>query len=230
LKFISKYLSNKFEVLTPAGFKSFCGVGKTVKYKVYKIYTSRNILSCADDHLVITNKGAVYCKDLKIDDLVKTKNGFEKVVSIKISDSYENMYDLLDVKDNIYYTNGIASHNSTIYEVAVVHYIIFNPQKNVAILADKKPTAKKIFNGIRRAYENLPMWLQQGAVKFNEDLIVLENGSSCACYGTSASSIRGDAVNWLIVDECLSGDSIITVKDEETGEVKQISLKQLHEE
>jgi len=82
-----------------------------------------------------------------------------------------------------------------------VWYIIFNENKNVAILANKQATADEILHRIRLAYENLPKWLQQGVKVFNRRSIELENGSRIFCAATSSSGIRGRTINVLYIDE-----------------------------
>ena len=39
---------------------------------------------------------------------------------------------------------------------------LFNPNSNIAILANKSSTARDILGRVQLAYENLPKWLQQG--------------------------------------------------------------------
>ena len=56
----------------------------------------------------------------------------------------------------------------------ILHYILFNEDKLVAILANKAKTAREILNRIKIAYESLPMWLQQGVRTWNKGDIELE--------------------------------------------------------
>ena len=44
----------------------------------------------------------------------------------------------------------------------LLHYALFNPNSNIAILANKSSTARDILGRLQLAYENLPKWLQQG--------------------------------------------------------------------
>ncbi len=82
-----------------------------------------------------------------------------------------------------------------------IWYIIFNDNKNVAVLANKQATADEIMSRIRLAYENLPKWMQQGVKIFNRRSIELENGSKIFCAATSSSGIRGRTINLLYLDE-----------------------------
>lgn len=93
------------------------------------------------------------------------------------------------------------SGKSTAICVFVAWYIIFNPNKTVAILANKAETAREILGRIQLTYEHLPHWLQQGIVEWNKGSFVLENGSRVIAAATSSNNIRGYAVNCLIIDE-----------------------------
>lgn len=83
----------------------------------------------------------------------------------------------------------------------ITHYIAFQPDVNVAILANKQKTATELFHRLQTAYENLPIYLQQGVVEWNKTSLRLENGSSVMCAATSASAIRGGSYNFLLLDE-----------------------------
>jgi hypothetical protein len=81
------------------------------------------------------------------------------------------------------------------------HYINFQPDVRVAILANKQKTATDLFSRLQTAYENLPQYLQQGVLEWNKTSLKLENGSSVVCAATSASAIRGGSYNFLLLDE-----------------------------
>lgn len=90
---------------------------------------------------------------------------------------------------------------STSYEIFCLHYILFNEDKTVAILANKLETAVGILSKIKLAYELLPKFLQQGVKKWNEKSVELENGCRIIASATSSSAIRSKSVNVLILDE-----------------------------
>ena len=86
--------------------------------------------------------------------------------------------------------------------IFLLHFILFNQDKNVAILANKASTSIKILRELKNMYELLPKWLQQGVKVWNSGAIRLENGCSIFASSTSSSSIRGESVNVLFIDEC----------------------------
>lgn len=93
------------------------------------------------------------------------------------------------------------SGKTTSITVFVLWYIIFNPNKTVAILANKAETAREILSRIQLAYEHLPKWLQQGVIEWNKGSFELENGSRVLAAATSSNNIRGYSINLLIIDE-----------------------------
>lgn len=79
--------------------------------------------------------------------------------------------------------------------------VLFNSDKNIAILANKAAIAREILSKIQFAYENLPKWLQQGVITWNKGNIKLENNSSIITSATSANAIRGMACSHIYCDE-----------------------------
>ena len=79
--------------------------------------------------------------------------------------------------------------------------ILFKDSQNVAILANKGKTANDILGKLQLAYENLPMWLQQGVVEWNKGRIELENNSVITASSTSSSAARSGAYNIVFLDE-----------------------------
>lgn len=79
--------------------------------------------------------------------------------------------------------------------------VLFQPMQNIAILANKASTAREILARLQLAYENLPLWMQQGIKAWNKGNIELENGSRIIANSTSADSIRGFTYNIIFLDE-----------------------------
>tara|TARA_A100001011_G_scaffold41991_2_gene39677 strand:+ start:4181 stop:5824 length:1644 start_codon:yes stop_codon:yes gene_type:complete len=93
------------------------------------------------------------------------------------------------------------SGKSTIMIAYLLHYALFNPNVNIAILANKAATARDILGRLQLAYENLPTWLQQGILSWNKGSLEIENGSKILAASTSASAIRGGSFNVIFLDE-----------------------------
>ncbi len=93
------------------------------------------------------------------------------------------------------------SGKSTTIIAYLLHYVLFNPSVNVAILANKAATARDLLGRLQLAYENLPKWLQQGVMSWNKGSLELENGSKILASSTSASAVRGGSYNIIFLDE-----------------------------
>ena len=93
------------------------------------------------------------------------------------------------------------SGKSTIVTAYLLWYVLFNPNVNVAILANKAPTAREMLGRLQLSYENLPKWMQQGILGWNKGSLELENGSKILASSTSASAVRGMSFNIIFLDE-----------------------------
>ncbi len=80
-------------------------------------------------------------------------------------------------------------------------FILFNKDKTVGILANKEKTAREILSRIKLAYEQLPLWIQQGVRIWNKGDIEVENGCKILASSTSSSAIRGFSLSMLYIDE-----------------------------
>jgi len=76
---------------------------------------------------------------------------------------------------------------------------LFTDTQNVAVLANKGSLARDILGKYQLAYENLPMWLQQGVLTWNKGNVELENGSKIVAASTSSSAVRGGSFNLVFL-------------------------------
>ena len=83
----------------------------------------------------------------------------------------------------------------------ILHYVLFNDHRTVALLANKGDAAREILDRIKIAYEALPKWLQQGVVEWNKGSVEFENGCKILASATSSSAIRGKSISFLYIDE-----------------------------
>ena len=103
------------KVLAPGGWTTVTHVCLTVPMLVWTVTTKNHRLSCAGKHLVITPNGPYAVDQLCAGVMfVHTQTGLELVTSVSHADEKQQLYDLrVEAEDHIYYTSGIASHNST---------------------------------------------------------------------------------------------------------------------
>jgi intein/homing endonuclease len=233
-EFLNEVKQDEWLVLTPTGYKDFSGVGQTIKYTIWDLYTTNYHLSCADNHIVIQvvidDEDEIEYRETFVSDiipgddiLVVTDDGdrtSEMVMMCNETDESAFMYDLTDVEDHLYITNNVVSHNSTTTICYALWLILFKSHQNVAILANKRDLAMELLSRLQLAYENIPLWLQQGIVEWNKSHIELENGSRIIASSTSSTSVRGSSFN------CIGGDSIITIKKDSI--LLHITIEQLY--
>jgi hypothetical protein len=80
-------------------------------------------------------------------------------------------------------------------------YALFHSEKTIAILANKGATARSILGRVKLAIENIPFFLQPGTKAFNEGRVAFSNNTKILAASTSNSSIRGESINLLYLDE-----------------------------
>ena len=131
-----------------------------------------------------------------------------KIVSLDEGVIPFDMYDFQEEMVTSFHENrfNIAklprqSGKSTVVTSYLLWYVIFTPNVNVAILANKAPTAREMLGRLQLSYENLPKWMQQGIIGWNKGSVELENGSRLLASSTSASAVRGMSFNIIFLDE-----------------------------
>ena len=144
---------------------------------------------CADDPIYFMKN---YIQIVSLDEgLVPFKMyGFQEKI---VNTMHENRFTICKLHRQ--------SGKSTTVISYLLHYALFNPNSNIAILANKSSTARDILGRLQLAYENLPKWLQQGIINWNKGNIELENKSTIVAAATSSSAIRGGSYNIIFLDE-----------------------------
>ena len=125
----------------------------------------------------------------------------EGLIPFDVRDYQSEMIDKFHNKRFVICKMARQSGKSTTILAYLLHYIIFNENVSVAILANKKTTAIELLGRLQLAYEHMPKWLQQGVLIWNKGNIELENGSKILASSTSGSAIRGGSFNIIFLDE-----------------------------
>lgn len=113
---------------------------------------------------------------------------------------------------------------TTAVAIFLAHYVCFNKSKNVGILAHKGSMAREVLMRVKEAIENLPDFLQPGIVEWNKGSIELENGSRIGAFASSPDAVRGNSFSFIYIDECVSGKTKVTLRNKETGEIKEYTM------
>ena len=74
--------------------------------------------------------------------------------------------------------SGRQSGKTEISVLYLLHFALFQKEKNIAILANNERTATDILSKLKTSYESLPIWLQQGILDggWSKTSVRLENG------------------------------------------------------
>lgn len=149
----------------------------------------QEIIRCAKDPIYFIK---TYCKIISLD---------RGLINFELYEYQERF--ILEMHNN----NRIISMQprqmgkTQVVAAYILHYVLFNEFKTVAILANKAAAAREILSRFQLMYEHLPKWMQQGVTTWNKGDIELENGSKVFTAATSGAGIRGKSVNFLYVDE-----------------------------
>ena len=146
----------------------------------------------------------ILCKDdpvYFIKNYIKIVTVDEGLVDFELWDFQEEMIQKFDSDRFVICKMPRQTGKSTTIIAYLLHYVLFNEDVKVAILANKGVTARELLSRLQLAYEHLPLWLQQGVVEWNKGNIELENGSKIMASATSSSAIRGGTFNIIFLDE-----------------------------
>ena len=85
--------------------------------------------------------------------------------------------------------------------IFIVHYMLFNKDKNVMIVADVSDTTKEIIDKVRSIIEHLPFFMKPGIVINNVNSIKLDNGCRIIGRTTTKKTGIGFSIDLLYMDE-----------------------------
>lgn len=136
-----------------------------------------------------------------IKNYVQIVNVDKGLVPFEMWDFQEDIVDLVQTERYVICKMPRQVGKTTTVASILLHYVLFNENYSIAILANKLSQAREILSRIQMAFEHLPKWLQQGVVEWNKGFIELANGSKILASATSSSAIRGTSQNLIYLDE-----------------------------
>lgn len=149
----------------------------------------QEFLKCAEDPIYFAEK---YIQIVHVD---------RGLIPIRLYDYQKEIVQKITDNRRVTVVTSRQAGKTTTAAAVILHYILFNDHKTVALLANKGDAAREILDRIKIAYEALPDWLQQGVVEWNKGSIELENGCKVIAAATSSSAIRGKSISLLYIDE-----------------------------
>jgi len=149
----------------------------------------KEYLKCSEDPIYFAKK---YIKIVHVD---------KGLIPFEMYDYQEEITHKITNNRRVAVLTARQSGKTTTATAIILHYILFNEFKTVAILANKGDAAREVMSRVKLAYEALPKWLQQGIEEWNKGNIALENGCQVLAGTTTSSAIRGKSISFLYLDE-----------------------------
>ena len=145
-------------------------------------------LKCKRDIIYFVEK---YCKFM-------TPEGIKNVKLRAYQKKYLNH--LMNNRLSIYLACRQCGKTTT-SAVFMLHYILFNVDKNALVLGNKRKTAVEILDKAKKIYFELPYFLKPGIYKWNEAEIVLDNGCRLMAEATTINSGISFTFHCVLADE-----------------------------
>ena len=123
------------------------------------------------------------------------------LIPIKMYDYQKEIAEAITHNRRVTVNTSRQAGKTTTAVAVILHYVLFNEHKTVALLANKGDAAREILDRIKIAYEALPKWMQQGVIEWNKGSVEFENGCKIIAGATSSSAIRGKSISFLYIDE-----------------------------
>jgi hypothetical protein len=149
----------------------------------------KEFAKCSEDPIYFAEK---YIKIVHVD---------RGLIPIVLYDYQKEIIEAITHNRRVAVATSRQAGKTTTAVAVILHYVLFNNHKTVALLANKGDSAREILDRIQIAYEALPAWLQQGVVTWNKGSIELENGCKVIAAASSSSAIRGRSISFLFIDE-----------------------------
>lgn len=85
--------------------------------------------------------------------------------------------------------------------ITMLHFILFNNDKNIMIVANIAGTAIEIIDKIKSIYLNLPFFLKPGIKNWNQRSMIFDNGCRIKSSARSKTPAIGFTIDFLYLDE-----------------------------
>jgi hypothetical protein len=149
----------------------------------------KEFVKCAEDPVYFAEK---YINIVHVD---------HGLIPIELYEYQKEIIDKITHNRRVTVVTSRQAGKTTTAVAVILHYVLFNDHKTVALLANKGDAAREILDRIKVAYEALPKWIQQGVIEWNKGSVEFENGCKIIAAATSSSGIRGKSVSFLYIDE-----------------------------
>jgi hypothetical protein len=130
---------------------------------------------------------------------IKTEDG--SVQNIRLRDYQKKILDLY-TKNRFSILCGSRQIGKTVNAaITMLHFITFNNDKNIMIVANIRSTTIEIIDKIKNIYIQLPFFLKVGIKNWNQQSIIFENGCRIKSSARSKTPAIGYTIDFLYLDE-----------------------------
>lgn len=145
-------------------------------------------LKCKNDILYFAEK---YCK-------LMTPEGIK---NITLRDYQKRYLRHLEQNRLSIYLSCRQSGKTTTSAIFMLHYVLFNVDKNALVLGNVGKTAAEILDKVKKIFYEVPHFLKPGIYKWNQGEIVLDNGCRILTSATTKNSAIGFTLHCCLWDE-----------------------------
>ena len=130
---------------------------------------------------------------------IKTEDG--SIQNIKLRDYQKEVLNLYN-NNRFSILMGSRQIGKTINAaITMLHYVTFNNDKNIMIVANIAGTTIEIIDKIKSIYQQLPFFLKVGLKNWNQRTIIFENGCRIKSAARSKTPAIGFTIDFLYLDE-----------------------------
>lgn len=133
-----------------------------------------------------------YCK-------IKREDG--TVGPMKLRDYQKDIIDLYSKNPRSILMASRQVGKTVSASIVILHFVLFNDEKGVMIVANKGKTVKEIIRKIKDIYRLLPFFLKKGVTNWNETQISFENNSRIQTENRTKDPSIGFTIDMLYLDE-----------------------------
>ena len=170
-------------------FKNEVGVRRSGITFALSDYEIQEYIKCKLDIHYFAEK---YCK-------VKREDG--SIGNIRLRDYQKDILDLY-TKNRFSILCASRQAGKTVNAaITMLHFITFNNDKNIMIVANVAGTTIEIIDKIKSIYVNLPFFLKSGIKNWSQRTMIFENGCRIKSAARSKTPAIGFTIDFLYLDE-----------------------------
>lgn len=138
------------------------------------------------------------------------------------------LYELTIKRNNVIINKARQMGLSTLMAAIITWLLLFQSNQEIVVISEKDSKAKGLMRKVKLMIENVPKFLNLTPIVWNEHSVRLSNNSACTSEARSPNAARSETLNFLVIDECLKGNTKITLRNKNTGEIIETTLEEVY--